>query len=119
MKPALRSIGKASAFWFILPCLLVLAVTSLYPVGFGLVVSTTNWNWGNQFDFVGASNYAALLGDAEFWTVLRNTVVFATFATAVEVALGGALVRCGRARRGAGGRHFYPEPSRGIWGWGG
>ncbi|MEM7022332.1 MAG: sugar ABC transporter permease [Pseudomonadota bacterium] len=60
----------------------------MYPVGFGLLVSTTNWNWGNQFDFVGASNYAELLGDGEFWTVMRNTVVFAAASTAIEVALG-------------------------------
>lgn len=88
MTAALKSIGDASGFWFILPCVLVLALTSLYPVGFGLVVSLTNWNWGNQFDFVGLSNYAGLLSDGEFWTVMRNTVVFATCATAAEVALG-------------------------------
>ena len=88
MTSVLRSIGNASALWFILPCLFVLAFTSLYPVGFGLVVSFTNWNWGNQFDFVGAANYSGLLADAEFWTVIKNTIVFATCATAIEVALG-------------------------------
>ena len=88
MTSVLRSIGNASALWFILPCLFVLAFTSLYPVGFGLVVSLTNWNWGSQFDFVGGANYSNLLADAEFWTVIKNTVVFATSATAIEVALG-------------------------------
>ena len=88
MQAVLRSISRVPTFWFILPCLFVLAVTSLYPVGFGLVVSLTNWNWGNQFDFVGVSNYVALLSDSEFWTVMRNTVVFATSATVSEVALG-------------------------------
>ena len=88
MTSVLKSIGNAPALWFILPCLFVLAFTSLYPVGFGLVVSFTNWNWGNQFDFVGAANYSGLLADAEFWTVIKNTIVFATCATAIEVALG-------------------------------
>ncbi len=88
MTPVLKSIGNASGFWFVLPCLLVLAITSLYPVGFGLVISLTNWNWGHQLDFVGLANYGELLGDSEFWTVMRNTVVFAVAATAVEVALG-------------------------------
>ena len=88
MTSVLRSIGNASALWFILPCLFVLAFTSLYPVGFGLVVSFTNWNWGNQFDFVGGANYSGLLADAEFWTVIKNTIVFAVCATAIEVALG-------------------------------
>ena len=88
MTSVLRSIGNTSALWFILPCLLVLAFTSLYPVGFGLVVSLTNWNWGSQFDFVGGANYSDLLTDAEFWTVIKNTIVFAACATAIEVALG-------------------------------
>ncbi len=88
MTPVLKSIGNASALWFVLPCLLVLTITSLYPVGFGLVISLTNWNWGNQLDFVGLANYAELLGDSEFWTIMRNTIVFAVAATAVEVALG-------------------------------
>ncbi|MCY4260107.1 MAG: sugar ABC transporter permease, partial [Rhodobacteraceae bacterium] len=71
-----------------LPCLVVLALTSLYPVGFGLAVSLTNWNWGHQFDFVGLSNYAELLRDGEFWIVMRNTVLFAICATAIEITLG-------------------------------
>ena len=80
--------GDGSAFWFVLPCLAALAFTSLYPVGFGLVVSLTNWNWGSQFDYLGMANYAALVTDLEFWTVMRNTVVFAATATCIEVALG-------------------------------
>lgn len=82
-----RDSGFASA-WFILPCLAVLAVTSVYPVVFGVVVSLTNWNWGNQLDFVGLANYRELLTDPEFWTVMKNTLVFALAATLIEVGLG-------------------------------
>lgn len=88
MAHMLKSIGNASAFWFILPCLLVLTITSVYPVGFGLAISMTNWNWGNQLDVVGFANYAGLLSDPEFWTVMKNTLVFAASATAIEVVLG-------------------------------
>ncbi len=77
-----------SALWFVLPCLAILALTSVYPVAFGATISLTNWNWGTQLDFVGLDNYRQLFGDAEFWTVLRNTIVFAVAATAIEVALG-------------------------------
>lgn len=76
------------AMCFILPCLLVLAFTSLYPLVFGLVISFTNWNWGVQFDFVGTKNFSQLLTDSEFWTVVKNTVVFSFFATTIEVILG-------------------------------
>ncbi|WP_421725511.1 carbohydrate ABC transporter permease [Bauldia sp.] len=83
-----RGPSEISAFWFILPCLAILAFTSLYPVVFGFGISLTNWNWGSQLDFVGLDNYAQLFSDAEFWTVLRNTGVFAVAATAIEITLG-------------------------------
>lgn len=83
-----RTQSGNGAIWFILPCLGILTLTSIYPVVFGVVISLTNWNWGNQLDFVGLSNYSALLADSEFWTVVRNTIVFALFATAIEVSLG-------------------------------
>ena len=50
-------VADGSAFWFILPCLTILAFTSFYPAVFGLGVSLTNWNWGTQLDFVGLDNY--------------------------------------------------------------
>jgi len=81
-------VGNKSTTWFILPCILVLLITSVYPVVFGVVVSMTNWNWGNQMDFVGLRNYTDLLQDHEFWTVIRNTFVFAIGATTCEVVLG-------------------------------
>ena len=80
--------SQASGWWFIAPCVLVLAITSVYPVGFGFGISLTDWNWGARLAFVGLDNYADLLGEAEFWTVVRNTLVFACLATAIEVALG-------------------------------
>ena len=80
--------SQASGWWFIAPCVLVLAITSVYPVGFGAGISLTDWNWGARLSFVGLDNYADLLGEAEFWTVVRNTLVFACLATAIEVALG-------------------------------
>lgn len=74
--------------WFILPCLGVLAFTSIYPVVFGLGISLTDWNWGGRLSFVGLDNYGRLMGEKEFWTVVRNTMVFASLATTIEVALG-------------------------------
>ena len=77
-----------STVWFLLPCLFVLAFTSVYPIVFGVIISLTNWNWGNQLDYIGLANYAELLTDSEFWRVVRNTLVFAVSATIIEVALG-------------------------------
>ena len=88
MAKALQTLGSLSAFWFIFPCLLTLIFTSVYPVSFGMIVSLTNWNWGNQLDYVGFENYLNLLSDPEFWVVVGNTITFAISATAIEIALG-------------------------------
>lgn len=74
--------------WLLLPMLLVLAATTLWPVLWAAWISLYNWNWGTERDFVGLANYVRLLTDPEFWLILRNTVVFAASATLVEMALG-------------------------------
>lgn len=74
--------------WLLLPMLAVLAATTLWPLLWAAWISLYNWNWGTERDFVGLANYVRLLTDPEFWLILRNTVVFATSATAAEMALG-------------------------------
>ena len=78
----------SSGIWFIGPCLLTLAITSLYPVGYGFVLSFFDWNWGSIFNYVGTANYVELFTSREFWRVLYNTFFFAVFACGIEVALG-------------------------------
>ena len=91
------------AYWVIAPAVLVLALTSLYPALASLALSFFNWNWGVQFDFVGARNYLELFRSAEFWQVLYQTFLFAVFATALELVLGIALaVVVDRLKFGAG-----------------
>ena len=80
-----------TAYIFIAPAILILAVTSLYPAVYSLVLSFYNWNWGVQFDFIGLRNYADLFRSAEFWQVLYQTFLFAVLATALELVLGVAL----------------------------
>lgn len=74
--------------FFLAPCLAALAVSSLYPAVAGIALSLFDYNWGNRLVFIGADNYANLLGDDEFWTVAGNTAVFAASACAIEVSLG-------------------------------
>ena len=81
---------KAGAL-LLLPMLLVLGVTTLWPLLSAVWLSLFDWNWGRAMSWVGLRNYARLLADPEWWLVLRNTVVFAVSATAVELVLGLAL----------------------------
>ncbi|MFD2350536.1 carbohydrate ABC transporter permease [Nonomuraea ferruginea] len=57
-------------------------------------MSLTNWNIGGEWSFVGADNYARLLGDVNFWLSLRVSLVYAAIYVplTVLVALGTALL---------------------------
>ena len=75
-------------YYFLNPSILLLAFTSIYPLFYSLIQSFYNWNWGEQRDFVGLQNYIFLLTNEEFWVVIKNTFLFASFACFFEVSLG-------------------------------
>lgn len=79
---------NSTGYYFILPSVIILGFTSVYPALYSFILSFYNWNWGNQQDFVGLSNYFFLLGDREFWIVIKNTFFFALCACSIEVTLG-------------------------------
>jgi N,N'-diacetylchitobiose transport system permease protein len=94
--------------WLLLPTLAVLVPLFAYPLYQLGLLSTLEFgqpqvSGGVPARFVGAGNYATLLRDHEFWTVLAQTVGFAgacVVATlAVGVALAVLLTRCGRIPR--------------------
>lgn len=89
------------AAWFMLPAALVLALTTIYPAIYSVVMSFFDWNWGNRFNFVGFGNYTAAFQSAEFWSVMGQTFAFALGATTLEVLLGlGLAVVVNRLRFG-------------------
>ena len=79
---------KQTPYFFLLPSILILAFTSLYPICYSIYYSFFNWRWGNEKDFVGISNYIFLLTDKDFWIIIKNTFVFAFFACLVEIIVG-------------------------------
>ena len=79
---------KQTPYFFILPSILILAFTSLYPICYSIYYSFFNWRWGNEKDFVGISNYIFLLTDKDFWIIIKNTFVFAFFACLIEIIAG-------------------------------
>jgi multiple sugar transport system permease protein len=76
--------GKlGAAAIFMLPSFLGMVVFSLLPIVISIFISLTDWNGLDQLNgetlrksFVGLGNYAAILGNGEFWEVLGHTVYF-------------------------------------------
>jgi multiple sugar transport system permease protein len=79
---------RQAAWVFLAPALVLIAVFFAVPILAGLVMSFTDFDLyaigsPETIRFMGLRNYRQVLGDAEFWNALRNTVFF--------VAVGGPL----------------------------
>ena len=61
----------------------------LIPLVASLVISFFDWSLFGQAKFVGAGNYQRMLSgeDPAFWTILRNTVVFAISYTILNLVI--------------------------------
>ena len=101
--PRVRRRGGRGPSLFVWPLITVMALTTLLPVGYAIVLSFFDWNWGSRFNFIGLGNYVTVTQDADFWWSVVRTLAFAVVAVSVEVALGlGLAVVINRMSRGIG-----------------
>jgi ABC-type sugar transport system permease subunit len=82
---------RAVSYLFILPAFLLVVVLLLVPMLQNIYYSFFDWDGIGKPAFSGIANYARLLGDRDFLTSLRNTVIWVGFTLAFPV-LGGLLV---------------------------
>ncbi|MEV7226801.1 sugar ABC transporter permease [Polymorphospora sp. NPDC051019] len=81
-------------YLLLLPCALVIGVLLLWPLGQVVVMSLYDLDSVRQvrgereWPWAGLGNYAEILGDPFFRTVLRNTVLFAAANVALTMILG-------------------------------
>jgi multiple sugar transport system permease protein len=85
--PRLRRTDKWAAAVLLLPALLGFALFYVYPTVRGVYYSMTDFNLLNDPGFVGADNFRALAADAQVWTSLRITAVFALANLVVMLVL--------------------------------
>ncbi|MFJ7049103.1 carbohydrate ABC transporter permease [Streptomyces sp. NPDC101112] len=89
-----RRSGGAAVPWALLaPCLLILAVVLGYPLVRLVTLSFQKFGqsqlWGFQpAESVGFDNFAKVLGDGEFWTVVVRTVFFAAACVVFTMVIG-------------------------------
>ena len=75
-KTALR--GWAAVF----PALLLTMLICGYPAVQTIIKSFTSWNGIGEPTYVGLKNYIKILGEKQFWELLRNTFVYLLFIPA-------------------------------------
>lgn len=103
-----REPGEGRAGWlFSAPFLVVYVLFLIGPVLIGVVISLFNTTTvkGGLGDWVGFSNYADVLGSADFWASMWHSTVFTIFTTPALVLL--PLLFAILASRMRHGRTFY------------
>ncbi len=90
-----RGDGWAAAR-YLAPTLLILVGLLGYPLYQLVLISLFDYgqeqaSGGAPLEFLGLGNYQKLFGDAQFWTVLTQTVGFAAVCVLGTLAVGGAL----------------------------
>jgi len=75
------------ALLFIVPSLVGFAVFFAIPAVRGLYISFTDWDLLTAPKPVGLANYAALLGDPDFWNALKVTVSYVLWNIPIQTVL--------------------------------
>ncbi|AGZ44434.1 carbohydrate ABC transporter permease [Actinoplanes friuliensis] len=91
----MRSAGR-TPLWLLAPAAVVLGALFVYPMWQLGLLSVLDFrqaqvSGGQPARFVGTGNYAQLLGDTQFWSVLNATVLFAAACVVATLAVGAGL----------------------------
>ena len=81
------------------PALLLVSVFTLFPLGFGVYVSLTDWPLVGAYHFTGLANYQALVHDPLFTQSLEFTLLYTAIVTLPILAVGYVLALLVRANR--------------------
>ncbi len=81
------------------PALLFVGVFALFPLGFGVYISLTNWPLIGPYHFIGLANYDALLHNPEFLQSIVFTLKYTAIVTVPIFLVGYALAVFVRSNR--------------------
>lgn len=84
-----RRTSWAMVALFVLPSLAIYLLFMVYPFIGTFQYSLSAWDgFAPHKTFVGLGNYIALLSDSDFWSALRNNMIWAVVGTAAPLAIG-------------------------------
>ena len=94
---------RRTAYYMVLPSLLIIVVIAFFPILYGIVLSLTDSTVTSFGSFVGLENYIEMFEDPDFLVGLSNTVIFTVASVTLEFILGLAIaLAVNRAFRGRG-----------------
>ena len=84
---------------FTSPALLLVGAFALFPLGFGVYISLTNWPLVGPYHFIGLSNYSSLIHNSEFLQSIVFTLKYTAIVTIPIFVVGYALAVFVRSNR--------------------
>jgi multiple sugar transport system permease protein len=81
------------------PALLFVSAFALFPLGFGVYISLTNWPLVGAYHFIGLSNYTSLIHNTEFIQSIVFTLEYTGIVTVPIFVVGYALAVFVRSNR--------------------
>jgi trehalose/maltose transport system permease protein len=94
---------RRTAYYMVLPALIIVVAVAFYPVMYGIVLSLTDSTVTAFGSFVGLENYVEMFQNPDFLEGLSNTVIFTVVSVALEFVIGlGIALAINRAFRGRG-----------------
>lgn len=86
--------NKRLLFLMLTPALLVIIVTSVYPLFYSLWLSFHYWNMSKSKTpqaFVGLENYIRVVGDSNFWGTVLVTLEYTVISVVISIVIGLAM----------------------------
>jgi len=112
---AARRIRRAAtAYLFLSPALILIAVFTLLPFGEGILLSFQSWDGvARNAPFVGLSNYSKVIANTVFWASLLNALILGVigFVVGNVLALAMALLVNNRGRTATFFRIIFYQPN--------
>jgi trehalose/maltose transport system permease protein len=94
---------RRTAYYMVLPALIIVIAVAFYPVMYGVVLSLTDATITTPGSFVGLENYVEMFKNPDFVEGLTNTVIFTVVSVTLEFVIGLAIaLAINRAFRGRG-----------------
>jgi ABC-type sugar transport system permease subunit len=94
---------RRTAYYMVLPSLLIIVIIAFFPILYGIVLSLTDSTISGFGSFIGFENYTEMFQDPDFRLGFYNTVVFTVVSVAMEFVIGlGIALAINRAFRGRG-----------------
>ncbi len=94
---------RRTAYYMVLPSLLIIVLIAFFPILYGIVLSLTDSTIAGFGSFIGLENYTEMFQNPDFLEGFYNTVLFTVISVTLEFVIGlGIALAINRAFRGRG-----------------